>query len=173
LVPPGDPSSSSVGGPSPVGREWRGLCQVGVLGRRVVKLLSRLLVSRSGLATRRVAQRSSHFLSARTGSSVRIAAARPSLDGFCPKDGMPVEGHLATVRRCRPITVAGVMEWCPGEAIITVCGMSSLMLSPVSHLLHHAGYTACTVFLSGGSCGSRRRGVRKEWATCGAIRGLA
>ena len=39
---PGGPSSSSVGGPCPVGREWRGWCQVSFLGRWVVKLLSRL-----------------------------------------------------------------------------------------------------------------------------------
>ena len=41
LVLPGGPLSSSVGGPRLVGQEWRGLSQVGFLGRRVVKLLSR------------------------------------------------------------------------------------------------------------------------------------
>ena len=35
------PSSSSVVRPRPVGWEWRGSCQVGFLGRRVVWLLSR------------------------------------------------------------------------------------------------------------------------------------
>ena len=42
LGPSGGSLSSSVSGPCPVGRQWRGLCQVGFLGRWVVKLLSRL-----------------------------------------------------------------------------------------------------------------------------------
>ena len=56
-------------------------------------------VSRGGLATRSVARRSSPILSVRTRSSVRSAATRPSLRGFCLKDGTPVEGRRATVRR--------------------------------------------------------------------------
>ena len=77
------------------------------------------LASWGGMATRSVARRSSPILSVRTSSSVRSAAARPSLCGFCPKDRTPVEGCPTTVRRCCPVTLAGVMEWCPGEAIIT------------------------------------------------------
>ena len=77
------------------------------------------LISRGGLATRAVTQKSSPILSVRTCSSIRSAAARPSLRGFCLKDGTPIEGCPATVRRCCPVTPAGVMEWCAGKAIIT------------------------------------------------------
>ena len=71
------------------------------------------------MATRSVAQKSSPILSVRTSSSVRSATTRPSLRGFCPKDGTPVEGCPAMVRQCCPVTPAGVMEWCAVEAIIT------------------------------------------------------
>ena len=77
------------------------------------------LDGRGGMATRSVARRSSPILSVRTSSSIRSAAARPSLRGFCLKDGTPVEGCSAMVRRCCPVTPAGVMEWCPWKAIIT------------------------------------------------------
>ena len=76
-------------------------------------------VSRGGLATRSVARSWSPILSVRTRSSVRSAATRPSLRAFCLKDGTPVEGCPATVRRCCPVTLAGVMEWCTGATIIT------------------------------------------------------
>ena len=76
------------------------------------------LVSRGGFATRSVTRRSSPILSVRTSSSVRSAAMRPSLRGFCLKDGTPVEECPAALRRCCPVTPTGVMEWCLGEAII-------------------------------------------------------
>ena len=76
------------------------------------------LVSRGGFATRSVTRRSSPILSVCTSSSVRSAAMRPSLRGFCLKDGTPVEECPAALRRCCPVTPTGVMEWCLGEAII-------------------------------------------------------
>ena len=65
------------------------------------------LVSRGGFATRSVTRRSSPILSVRTSSSVRSAAMRPSLRGFCLKDGTPVEECPAAVRRCCSITPGG------------------------------------------------------------------
>jgi len=104
------------------------------------------LVSRGGFATRLVARRSSPFLSVRTSSSVRSATARPSLHGFCLKDGSPVEGCLASVRRRCPIIVTGGVLRKPSLRYI---GWSSLTLSPISHPLHCAGCTTRTVSLSG------------------------
>jgi hypothetical protein len=63
LGPPGGLSSSSVGGPGPVGWQWRGLCQVGFLGRRVVNLLSRVWSVRVALPLGRAV--GGHLLSVR------------------------------------------------------------------------------------------------------------
>ena len=76
-------------------------------------------------------RRSSPILSVRTCFSVCSAAARPSLRGFCLKDGTPIVWCPAMVRQCCPVTPAGVMECCAGEPIITA--WEAVLVDALSH----------------------------------------
>ena len=93
-------SSSSVVGAHPVGREWTlERLESGWFFWATGCLAAVPPWSVPGFATWAVARRLSPIL------SVRSAAARPSLRGFCPKDGTPVEGCSTMVKRCCPVTL--------------------------------------------------------------------
>ena len=121
LVSPEGPSSLSVVGPARSVGSGEACARL-VLGDGLSSCCP-VSGQSGGFATRSVTRRSSPILSVCTSSSVRSAAMRPSLRGFCLKDDMPIEGCLASVRLCCPVTVADIMEWCPAEVIITVHGM--------------------------------------------------
>ena len=85
LVLPGGPSSSSVGESRSVGQEWRGRVWFFFLGRRVVKMLSRL-GQLEWLQHSVGAWRSSCRL------VVHTSSACPPLSGLWPGSGTPADG---------------------------------------------------------------------------------
>jgi hypothetical protein len=77
------------------------------------------LAGRDGLVTRVVSWGVIPSLSAWTYAPYLQGYLTSSSHSPCLKDNTPGEGCLTEVRQGRPITLAGIMEWCAGATIIT------------------------------------------------------
>ena len=113
------PSSSSVIGAHSISRDWGSLSLAGFLGQRVVQALSHPRPVRTAWSLGW--SLGDHLRSCPRGTTPLICRATSPLPFVAParRAARPVRGALPRSCGGRPVTLAGVMEWCAGAAIIT------------------------------------------------------